>query len=90
MRDIYGLRVTALAAGLCLLTACVTDPYTGEKKVSKTATGAVIGGAAGAATGLVRVAAMRAASCAQVSLAALDPGRVWLCPLRRHPRWLVG
>ncbi|HXV37540.1 MAG TPA: OmpA family protein, partial [Myxococcota bacterium] len=34
-----------------LLTACVTDPYTGEQKVSKTATGAVIGGAAGAAIG---------------------------------------
>jgi outer membrane protein OmpA-like peptidoglycan-associated protein len=51
MRDIYGLQAAALAAGLCLLTACVTDPYTGEKKVSKAVTGAVIGGAAGAAIG---------------------------------------
>jgi outer membrane protein OmpA-like peptidoglycan-associated protein len=34
-----------------LLAACVTDPYTGEKKLSKTVTGAAIGGAAGAAIG---------------------------------------
>lgn len=51
MRNTYFLQAAALAAGLCLLTACVTDPYTGEKKVSKTATGAVIGGATGAAIG---------------------------------------
>jgi outer membrane protein OmpA-like peptidoglycan-associated protein len=51
MRNIYGLQAAALAAGLCLLTACVTDPYTGEKKVSKAVTGAVNGGAAGAAIG---------------------------------------
>jgi len=51
MRDIHGFQAAAFAAALCLLTACVTDPYTGEKKVSKTATGAVIGGAAGAAIG---------------------------------------
>jgi outer membrane protein OmpA-like peptidoglycan-associated protein len=51
MRNIYGFQAVALAAGLCLLNACVTDPFTGEKKVSKTATGAVIGGATGAAIG---------------------------------------
>lgn len=36
---------------LTFLAGCVTDPYTGEKKVAKTATGAAIGGAAGAAIG---------------------------------------
>jgi outer membrane protein OmpA-like peptidoglycan-associated protein len=51
MRNIYGFQAVALAAGLSLLTACVTDPYTGEKKVSKAVTGAAIGGATGAAIG---------------------------------------
>jgi len=51
MRNIYRFQAVAWVAGICLLTACVTDPYTGEQKVSKTATGAVIGGAAGAAIG---------------------------------------
>jgi outer membrane protein OmpA-like peptidoglycan-associated protein len=51
MRDIYGFQAAVLAASLCLLTACVTDPYTGEKKISKAATGAMIGGATGAAIG---------------------------------------
>jgi outer membrane protein OmpA-like peptidoglycan-associated protein len=51
MRKFYGFQALALGAGLCLLAACVTDPYTGERKVSKTATGAIIGGAAGAAIG---------------------------------------
>jgi len=51
MRNIYGFQAVVLAAGLCLLTACVTDPYTGEKKVSKAVTGAAIGGATGAAIG---------------------------------------
>lgn len=45
------IRTVSIAAALCLLVACVTDPYTGEKKVSKTAAGAVIGGATGAAIG---------------------------------------
>ena len=51
MRIFYGFRSLAVAAGLSLLTACVTDPYTGEQKVSKAVTGAAIGGAAGAAIG---------------------------------------
>ena len=51
MRIFYGFRSLAVAAGLCLLVACVTDPYTGERKLSKTVTGAVIGSAAGAAIG---------------------------------------
>ncbi len=51
MRMGYGSWVLGVTAGLGLLTACVTDPYTGEKKVSKAATGAAIGGATGAAIG---------------------------------------
>jgi len=43
-----GIATLVLAA---LLSGCVTDPYTGEKKVSKTAIGAVIGAAAGAGIG---------------------------------------
>ncbi len=42
--------VTAIAAA-SLLAACTTNPYTGERQISKTATGAVIGAAAGAAIG---------------------------------------
>ena len=45
------LRTLCAILGLSLAVACVTDPYTGEKKVAKTATGAAIGGAAGAAIG---------------------------------------
>jgi outer membrane protein OmpA-like peptidoglycan-associated protein len=51
MRELYGFQAAALAVGLCFLTACVTDPYTGERKLSKAATGAMIGGATGAAIG---------------------------------------
>jgi outer membrane protein OmpA-like peptidoglycan-associated protein len=38
-------------AALAFGSACVTDPYTGEKKVSKTAIGGLIGAAAGAGIG---------------------------------------
>jgi outer membrane protein OmpA-like peptidoglycan-associated protein len=51
MRDINGFQTLVVAVGLCLLVACVTDPYTGERKLSKAVTGAAIGGAAGAAIG---------------------------------------
>jgi outer membrane protein OmpA-like peptidoglycan-associated protein len=51
MRKFYRFQALAAVASLCLIAACVTDPYTGEKKLSKTVTGAVIGGAAGAAIG---------------------------------------
>jgi len=51
MRRFHGIRTLALAASLGLLGACVTNPYTGEKELSKTATGAAIGGATGAAIG---------------------------------------
>lgn len=42
------LAVTATAF---LVSACTTDPYTGQQKVSNTAGGAVLGGLAGAALG---------------------------------------
>ena len=51
MRKLQRFQTLTFAAGFCLLAACVTDPYTGERKLSKTVTGAVIGGAAGAAIG---------------------------------------
>jgi len=40
-----------MAAAVAWLTSCTTDPYTGERKVSKTAWGAGIGAAGGAAIG---------------------------------------
>jgi len=48
-------RISALALGASVLvTGCMTyDPYTGEKEVSKTTSGAAIGAAAGAAVGLI-------------------------------------
>ncbi|MEQ1803172.1 MAG: OmpA family protein [Gammaproteobacteria bacterium] len=48
-------RPVALALGATVLVAgCMTyDPYTGEKEVSKTTSGAAIGAAAGAAIGLI-------------------------------------
>ena len=36
---------------ICFLSACATDPYTGESKVSKTAWGTGIGALAGAGIG---------------------------------------
>ena len=53
-RSLRARRLDALASlalGALALSACVTDPYTGEKKVSKTAAGAVIGAGTGAAIG---------------------------------------
>jgi len=47
-------RIRKLSACLALIAfagACATDPYTGESKLSKTAAGAMIGTAAGAAGG---------------------------------------
>jgi outer membrane protein OmpA-like peptidoglycan-associated protein len=49
-----GRRCVAAVAGTALLAAtsgCTTDAYTGEKEVSKTAIGAVLGAAAGAGIG---------------------------------------
>jgi outer membrane protein OmpA-like peptidoglycan-associated protein len=48
-------RITGLALGISVaVSGCMTyDPYTGEKEVSKTTSGAAIGAAAGAAIGLM-------------------------------------
>jgi len=43
--------ILAIAAASLLLTACTTDPYTGEQKASNTAVGAGAGGLLGAAAG---------------------------------------
>ena len=44
-------RGVAALAALCLGAACTTNPYTGEKQLSKTAAGAFLGAAAGAGIG---------------------------------------
>jgi outer membrane protein OmpA-like peptidoglycan-associated protein len=44
-------RGWAVVGTLSVLTACTTDPFTGESRLSRTATGAMIGTAAGAAGG---------------------------------------
>jgi outer membrane protein OmpA-like peptidoglycan-associated protein len=41
----------ALLLGVFALQSCTSNPYTGQKQTSKTAWGAIIGGAAGAAAG---------------------------------------
>jgi outer membrane protein OmpA-like peptidoglycan-associated protein len=43
--------IAALVTSLFVVTACTTNPYTGEKQVSKTAIGAGVGAAGGAAIG---------------------------------------
>ncbi|MDR0254057.1 MAG: cell envelope biogenesis protein OmpA, partial [Brucellaceae bacterium] len=48
------LKKIALAAtAATFLAGCTTDPYTGEQKVSNTASGAGIGAAVGALGGLM-------------------------------------
>lgn len=44
-------KLLSILVALSFLSACATDPYTGESKVSKTAWGAGIGTAAGAGIG---------------------------------------
>ncbi len=46
-------RMTIGAAALVLLAGCTTDPYTGERQLSKTAGGAALGALAGAGVGLL-------------------------------------
>ena len=50
-----GLRTLAIATLACSLglTACTTNPYTGEQEASKTAKGAGIGALAGAVAGVI-------------------------------------
>jgi len=47
------LRVAASIAAVGFLSACTTNPYTGERQLSKTAIGALVGSAAGAGIGAV-------------------------------------
>lgn len=44
-------RLILTLTAICFLSACATDPYTGESKVSKTAWGTGIGAAVGAGVG---------------------------------------
>ena len=46
-------QVVLAMVAAALLTACTTDPYTGEQKVSNTFGGAALGAAAGAGLGLL-------------------------------------
>lgn len=46
----YGI-ISLIIAGAFLINGCTTDPYTGERKMSKTAWGSIIGAAGGAAVG---------------------------------------
>ena len=51
MRYMFDLRMMAVFLLLAFVAGCATDPYTGEKKMSKTAAGATIGAVVGAAAG---------------------------------------
>lgn len=52
MKDILDIRMIAALLLIVFLSGCTTtDPYTREKKMSKTATGATIGAVVGAAAG---------------------------------------
>jgi outer membrane protein OmpA-like peptidoglycan-associated protein len=55
-----GSRAVAGAVALAFLAACTTDPYTGEKQISRTAIGAMIGSAAGAGVGALAARRHRA------------------------------
>lgn len=46
-------RPAAAALAVVFLGACTTDPFTGERQLSKTAAGAAIGAASGAAIGAI-------------------------------------
>lgn len=62
--------VLALVGGVVLIgtPACVTDPYTGERRIAKTVWGGAIGGAAGAgvAAGIAALAGKDAAKAAMI------------------------
>jgi outer membrane protein OmpA-like peptidoglycan-associated protein len=51
LRGGFGRRCVSLIAVLAFASACTTDPYTGERKLSKTAIGGMLGAAAGAGVG---------------------------------------
>lgn len=66
--------VTLLIAALLLanLSGCVTDPYTGERRISKTAMGGVLGAGigAGVAAGIAALAGKDAAKAAMIGAGA--------------------
>lgn len=74
--------ILVLAASGLLLTACATDPFTGEKKVSNTAvgagTGALLGTAAGALVGTTTNAKTGTSMLVGAGLGALAGGGVGL------------
>ena len=74
--------IIALTAASFLITACSTDPYTGEQKVSNTAigagTGALLGTAAGALLGATTNVKTRNAMLIGAGLGALAGGGVGL------------
>lgn len=51
MTNVIRLTTVAVMASLALTSCQTTDPYTGERKMAKTTSGALIGGALGAAAG---------------------------------------
>jgi outer membrane protein OmpA-like peptidoglycan-associated protein len=51
MEPVSALRGGAAALALVFLAGCTTNPYTGERQVSRTAAGATVGAATGAAIG---------------------------------------
>ena len=72
----------ALTAASFLITACSTDPYTGEQKISNTAigagTGALLGTAAGALLGSTTNIKTRKAMLVGAGIGALAGGGVGL------------
>ena len=66
-------RSFALAGVLTMLAACTTNPYTGERQVSKTAKGAAIGTVAGAAGGAA-IGALAGRKAAQGALIGAGVG----------------
>ena len=72
--------IIALTAAAFLITACSTDPYTGEQKASNTAigagTGALLGGAAGALLGATTKLKTRNTALIGAGLGALAGGGI--------------
>ena len=72
--------IIALTAAAFLITACSTDPYTGEQKASNTAigagTGALLGGAAGALLGATTKLKTRKTALIGAGLGALAGGGI--------------
>jgi outer membrane protein OmpA-like peptidoglycan-associated protein len=72
--------ITAAVSAVFLLTACTTNPYTGEQQVSKgllgAGTGALVGGAAGALLGKTTSLKTRKAALVGAGIGALAGGGI--------------